>query len=486
MNYASIPKRILAGICTFALLLILTPPVGASLVSSSQYWTELDRGTSYTLARSSEDYVVVFYSNRCGYSKKWVPQMYAYANYNKIPIYGVDSMECGNSFGASGTYPIVIVKKDGERTVHSAVHSLETFQSIVGGVLDDTKGDFQIRAGMLSGYTGTDTELVIPENLGIIGIGEKCFANNQTLHSVVIPEGVTIIEDYAFYYCSALASVYLPSTLESIGNLNFSGCQNMQTVYFSGPRPTFGSYYPFGTQDGIDAYGEEMNSGRFAAVVPEGDASWSDLTDLKAAYPHVNWGAKPGQIRNIPAYSTLEGKADAWAIPYVAEAISYGLQPDSIRGYKSYTNAISRDHFCRIVMNLIYKQIGEYSSTVQSLPTQSPFTDTAHYEIRRAYYLGLVSGRENGTFDPNGKITRQEAAVMLQAAGKYLGLKATTTAKVYPDENSIAPWAAEAVDYVTALGIMSGTDKGFEPLGTYSYQQAYCTFLKLYKLTAAS
>ncbi len=33
-----------------------------------------------------------------------------------------------------------------------------------------------------------------------------------------------------------------------------------------------------------------------------------------------------------------------------------------------------------------------------------------------AYYLGLVEGRGDGSFDPDGLITRQEAAVMLTRA----------------------------------------------------------------------
>ena len=46
----------------------------------------------------------------------------------------------------------------------------------------------------------------------------------------------------------------------------------------------------------------------------------------------------------------------------------------------------------------------------------------------------------------------------------------------FSDRELIADWAAPYVDYMVQQGIMGGLSDGrFDPLGTYSYEQAYVT-----------
>jgi hypothetical protein len=51
------------------------------------------------------------------------------------------------------------------------------------------------------------------------------------LTSVVIPEGVETIGNYAFSSCSGITSVSIPSTCETIGDYAFSGLKNLAKVY---------------------------------------------------------------------------------------------------------------------------------------------------------------------------------------------------------------------------------------------------------------
>lgn len=60
-------------------------------------------------------------------------------------------------------------------------------------------------------------------------IGESAFANTG-FENLVIPEGVTQIEDYAFSDCRNLKSVVLPSTIQSIGKCAFSNCSSLSEV----------------------------------------------------------------------------------------------------------------------------------------------------------------------------------------------------------------------------------------------------------------
>lgn len=59
----------------------------------------------------------------------------------------------------------------------------------------------------------TDTDIVIPKEyngLPVIGIGSSAFRGCSSLTSVVIGNGVTSIDSYAFSYCSRLTDIYVP------------------------------------------------------------------------------------------------------------------------------------------------------------------------------------------------------------------------------------------------------------------------------------
>ncbi len=56
----------------------------------------------------------------------------------------------------------------------------------------------------------------------------KCTAKNVT--SVVIPDGVTVIEWDAFSYCTSLTSVEIPSSVTKFDAAAFSGCTSLTSM----------------------------------------------------------------------------------------------------------------------------------------------------------------------------------------------------------------------------------------------------------------
>lgn len=48
--------------------------------------------------------------------------------------------------------------------------------------------------------------------------------------SSVIPEGVKVIEDFAFYRCSRLRNITIPEGVEYIGNWSFGDCRKLESV----------------------------------------------------------------------------------------------------------------------------------------------------------------------------------------------------------------------------------------------------------------
>lgn len=82
---------------------------------------------------------------------------------------------------------------------------------------DDNESEYCI----ITGYTGTDTELVIPSSFTYDGneipvkeIKQETFRDNTSITSVKIPEGVKSIGQKAFSGCSSLTDVSLPKSLK--------------------------------------------------------------------------------------------------------------------------------------------------------------------------------------------------------------------------------------------------------------------------------
>ncbi|PUA35366.1 hypothetical protein C8Z91_30995 [Paenibacillus elgii] len=86
-----------------------------------------------------------------------------------------------------------------------------------------------------------------------------------------------------------------------------------------------------------------------------------------------------------------------------------------------------------------------------------------------AVKAGLVNGFENGTFEPNGSITREQMAVMINRALKVAGSDSSTKdadmrIDKYKDRGAISEWSAASVEQAVRIGIIEGmTDMTFEP-----------------------
>ena len=94
----------------------------------------------------------------------------------------------------------------------------------------------------LVGYTGTSVELILPSNYNgqSYQLYQFAFAYETKIKSVIIPYGVDIINDNAFYLCKNLLSVSLPNSLTSIGACAFDGCYNLASIVIPDSVTTIG------------------------------------------------------------------------------------------------------------------------------------------------------------------------------------------------------------------------------------------------------
>ena len=84
------------------------------------------------------------------------------------------------------------------------------------------------------------TDLVIPD--GVTNIENYAFSGCTGLKSVTIPNSVTSIGNYAFYQCSGLTSVTIGNSVTSIGEWAFSGCSGLTSVTIPNSVTSIGRY----------------------------------------------------------------------------------------------------------------------------------------------------------------------------------------------------------------------------------------------------
>ncbi|MBO2515949.1 MAG: hypothetical protein CW338_01545 [Clostridiales bacterium] len=120
----------------------------------------------------------------------------------------------------------------------SVILVLILLTAVCGAAAEEiTRGDYTYMlyedgTAAITGYTGTDTVLVLPaevEGRPVTLIGEWAFAE-KTAVSITVPEGVKVLGDCAFAKSDTLEEVILPASIEAMGDNPFNGCGALVTI----------------------------------------------------------------------------------------------------------------------------------------------------------------------------------------------------------------------------------------------------------------
>ena len=112
---------------------------------------------------------------------------------------------------------------------------------------------------------------------------------------------------------------------------------------------------------------------------------------------------------------------------------------------------------------------------LEGSPTASAgdFTDVADGDwyaqaVNWAASVGVVNGFDDGTFQPNTAITREQMAAILRNYAQYKGLDVSASGDLsaYTDADSVSDWAKESMQWAVGEGLLSGmTVDTLEPQG---------------------
>lgn len=305
------------------------------------------------------------------------------------------------------------------------------------------------------------------------GIGDYAFADCTSLTGITFQSGCRAnAGEHAFSGCTSLKRLILPNGTETLGDFALDGCTALEVVgipgtvsapliWFSGETPT------------LMVCGE---AGSQAEIFCKNNAlAFRTVEDYDAFFAQHDTGP------TAPAAALPDGRPSIWAEKDVVGARAAGLLPAVLDG--GYTRDITRAEFCALVC--AYADAMGISNGDRSLS----FPDTADPQVLRAASLGVITGYSDGTFGPDSPIRRDEAAVMLARLARLTGSAANAPVRAFSDGGAIGTWAKADVGFVTGcvvaqtgVAVMNGTSADtFGPAGTYTREQAFTTFYRLWR-----
>ena len=176
---------------------------------------------------------------------------------------------------------------------------------------------------------------------------------------------------------------------------------------------------------------EDGDTTRMYTVTVEEGISFSDVNPGDWFYDNVMDAAENGYISGMGdgTFNPTGATTRAQFASMIANAMGYEANPDA----KSAFPDVADDFWGKAAINFCAQN-------------------------------GIITGYDDGTFQPNKAITRQEAASILRNAFKLT----ESSSETFPDDSAISNWAKESVYIVKASGLMKG-DAGtgnFRPTDT--------------------
>ena len=176
----------------------------------------------------------------------------------------------------------------------------------------------------------------------------------------------------------------------------------------------------------------------------------------------------------VPKFRDLSAH---WAKPSIEKLYSLGIFDDQSNFFSPNT-AMKRYDFAVAVGKAIDLRVEVGNTKKKNNAKPNIFKDVkrtrANYEyLVAAYNKGVIKGVTAEKFDPEGNLTREQAAAIIVRA---LGLEGKAPdpgySTSYKDDNKISNYARDGVYVVTQLGIMNGSDGNFKPHDTLTRAQA--------------
>lgn len=172
-------------------------------------------------------------------------------------------------------------------------------------------------------------------------------------------------------------------------------------------------------------------------------------------------GASGGGTTYLPpsydaeSASSFSDMAGHWAEDYVSVLKSNGAANGYADGTFRPDESVTRAEFVKMIASIC--AVADSDETVFDDVTDDKWYFGA---VNGAYRSGIVGGVGEGRFDPESRISRQDAAVIINRIKNY----SADGAKAFSDAESIADYAVKSVAALAGVGVINGYEDGsFRP-----------------------
>lgn len=225
-------------------------------------------------------------------------------------------------------------------------------------------------------------------------------------------------------------------------------------------------------------------SGAYGADIPTNVPAISSGTaqPSQPSQGGTTGGGTSGETPASGGATFIDVPASHWAYASIERAVQLGYVTGVGGGRFEPSRQLTRAEFVTMLYRLAGKPASTAALSFSDVAVGAWYADA----VRWAAENGYVNGTGEGTFSPNGKITRQEVVTILfRYSGGQSGqeiLLASVYDGQYTDSGSIAPWAKNAMYWAIYNGVITGTSETtVSPAATATRAEVAAIFVRYAK-----
>lgn len=189
-------------------------------------------------------------------------------------------------------------------------------------------------------------------------------------------------------------------------------------------------------------------------------------------------------LKPVTPQDTVKELNDLDTVPWAKESIIALFEKGIISGYSDGSfkpnQQITREEFVKLLVSCFGLVDNNASCDFKDVPHDAWFRPY----VASAKEKGIVDGISDELFGTGTNLTRQDMCVMVYRTIKLLGIELNEGEPIeFSDADSISDYAAEAVNVLSAAGVISGIDDKFAPKEFCTRAQVAKVLYEIYSIT---
>ena len=206
-----------------------------------------------------------------------------------------------------------------------------------------------------------------------------------------------------------------------------------------------------------DAVFSDANGASISTNVPAADSPQKPSGTEKPEQPKGDEPAEPSNPGESAGQTFLDVPKSFWGYESIERAAQLGYV-NGVGGGKFEPNRqLTRAEFVTMLYRMAGKSAASTVATFTDVPQNAWYRDAVNWAAEKGY----VNGTGENSFNPDGKITRQEVVTILfRYSGAQSGTELMFSSMYdsqFADSGAIAPWAKTAMYWAIYNGVVNGT-----------------------------